>query len=180
MARGGPFPSSAHPPMSSTGSLISFAYIYSDNVAGRTDGPMQLPVGFEQFHRQTFFNYQFNRAYGLGLADRNDLYNAGSRVRSAADCVNVFETLSRRAATDGQDRHAAGYMRLAEFFTPPQSPAKIERYRHFRALFDHAFVGDGMTRHPVPYAGAALPASHCVRPNRRVVARYSCTVASTR
>lgn len=121
-------------------------------------GRCSCPVGFEQFHRQTFFNYQFNRAHGLGLADRNDLYNAGSRVRSAADCVTVFETLSQRAATDGQDRHAAGYMRLAEFFTPPQSPAKIERYRHFRALFDHAFVGDGMTRHPVPYAGAALPA----------------------
>jgi len=119
---------------------------------------MQLPVGFEQFHRQTFFNYKFNRTYGLGLADRNDLYSAGSRVRSAADCVTVFETLSRRAATDGQDRHAAGYMRLAKFFTPPQLPAKIERYRRFRALFDHAFVGDGMTRHPVPYAGAALPA----------------------
>jgi pimeloyl-ACP methyl ester carboxylesterase len=119
---------------------------------------MQLPVGFEQFHRQAFFNYQFNRAHALGLADRNDLYDAGSRVRSAADCVTVFETLSRRAAADSRDGHSAGYMRLAEFFTPPRSPARIQRYRRFRALFDAAFAGDGLTRHQVPYADAALPA----------------------
>lgn len=94
----------------------------------------------------------------MGLADRNDLYEAALRVRSAADCVTAFEALSRRAAADGRDRQAAGYLRLAEFFTPPRSPAKIERYRRFRALFDVAFLGDGLVRHHVPYAGAALPA----------------------
>jgi pimeloyl-ACP methyl ester carboxylesterase len=117
-----------------------------------------LPVGFQQFHRRAFLNYQFNRAYGLGLADRCDLYDAGQRARSATDCVTVFETLSRRAAADGRERQALGYIRLAEFFTPPRSPAKIERYRRFRALFDDAFLGDGLARHQVPYAGAALPA----------------------
>jgi pimeloyl-ACP methyl ester carboxylesterase len=126
-------------------------------VAGRNVELTDLPVGFERFHHQAFLNYQFNRAYGLGLADRNDLYDAGLRVRSAADCVIAFETLSRRATADGRDRQALGYLRLAEFFTPP-SPAKIERYRRFRALFDVAFLGDGLARHHVPYAGAVLPA----------------------
>ena len=127
-------------------------------MAGRNVEFISLPVGFEKFHHQAFLNYQFNRAYGLGLADRNDLYEAGLRVRSAADCVIVFETLSRRAATDGRHRQAVGYLRLAEFLTPPGSPAKIERYRRFRALFDVAFLGDGLVRHQVPYAGAVLPA----------------------
>jgi dienelactone hydrolase len=156
-------PHSAHPPVKLHGSfavgpLLDVTDIYSDGVADRNVGLMQLPVGFEQFHRQAFFNYQFNRAHALGLADRNDLYDAGSRVRSAADCVAVFETLSHRAAADSRDGHSAGYMRLAEFFTPPRSPARIQRYRRFRALFDAAFAGDGLTRHQVPYAGAALPA----------------------
>ena len=127
-------------------------------MAGRDVELTDLPIGFEKFHRRAFLNYQFNRAYGLGLADRNDLYDAGLHVRSARDCVIVFETLSRRAATDGRDRQALGYLRLAEFFTPPRSPAKIERYRRFRALFDVAFLGDGLARHSVPYAGAVLPA----------------------
>jgi pimeloyl-ACP methyl ester carboxylesterase len=127
-------------------------------VADRSVELTHLPVGFERFHHQAFLNYQFNRAYGLGLADLNDLYDAGMRVRSATDCIRVFETLSRRVAADGRARQAVGYLRLAEFFTPPRSPAKLERYRRFRALFDRAFLHDGLTRHQVPYAGAALPA----------------------
>lgn len=117
-----------------------------------------LPVGLEKFHHRAFLNYQFNRAYGLGLADQSDLYDAGRRVRSAADCIRVFETLSRQATADGRARQAVGYLRLAEFFTPPRSPAKLERYRRFRALFDTAFLHDGLMRHQVPYAGASLPA----------------------
>ena len=70
----------------------------------------------------------------------------------------VFEDLSARAATDRRLRHAVGYLRLAEFFTPPRSAAKVERYRRFRALFDAAFTGGGLIRHAIPYAGASLPA----------------------
>ena len=67
-------------------------------------------IAAAKFQHQAFLNYQFNRAYGLGLADRNDLYDAGLRLRTAADCVIVFETLSRRAATDGRNRQALGYL----------------------------------------------------------------------
>ncbi len=117
-----------------------------------------LPVGFEQFHRRAFLNYQFNRAHALGFTDRAELHDAASSVGSPQECATVFENLSGRAAADGRLREATSYLRVAEFFTPPRSAAKTERYRRYRDLFDVAFAGDGLTRHEVPYAGAALPA----------------------
>ena len=82
--------------------------------------PVVLPVGFEKFNRRGFLNYQFNRAYGLGWADGHELRDAAARTRSTGDCVAVFEDLSARAAADGRLRYAVGYLRLAEFFTPPR------------------------------------------------------------
>lgn len=117
-----------------------------------------LPVGFEQFHRRDFINYQFNRAHALGFADRTELSGAASQVKSPQHTVSVFEDLSRRAAADGRLRQATSYLRVAEFFTPPRSAAKVERYRRYRDLFDVAFAGDGLVRQEVPYGGAALPA----------------------
>lgn len=94
----------------------------------------------------------------MGFADRSELFDAASRVRSIGDCVIEFEALSHKAAHEGRTRHAAGYARVAEFFTPPRSPAKAERYRRYRELVDAAFPDAGVVRHEVPYAGAALPA----------------------
>jgi pimeloyl-ACP methyl ester carboxylesterase len=117
-----------------------------------------LPVGFEQFHRQAFLDYQFNRVHALGWADRTELHGAAQRVRSPRDCVSVFEDLARRAAADGRARHATGYLRVSIFFTPPRSPARLERYRRYRDLFDGACDGGGLVRHYVPYGSAALSA----------------------
>jgi len=117
-----------------------------------------LPVGFEQFQRRSFVNYQFNRAYALGFADHAELCGAASQVRSPQHCVSVFEDLSRRAAADGRQRQATSYLRVAEFFTPPRSAAKVERYRRYQDLFDFAFADDGLIRHEVPYGDATLPA----------------------
>ena len=75
------------------------------------------------------------------------------RTRSRATGNSV-----EQAAADGRLRHAVGYLRLAEFFTPPRSAAKVERYRRFRALFGAAFSGGGLIRNAIPYAGASLPA----------------------
>ncbi|MGD8202292.1 alpha/beta hydrolase family protein [Ornithinimicrobium sp. W1679] len=119
---------------------------------------MALPVGFERFHRRGFLNYQLNRAYALGFADRDEMLAAASRVRSARDCVAVFEGLSRQAAADGRAVNATGYMRVAEFFTPPRSAAKTERYRRYRVLFDTLVDGTGVVRHDVPFAGSSIPA----------------------
>lgn len=121
-------------------------------------GLVRFPVGFEQFHRRPFFNYQLNRAHALGYADRDELYQAAAKIRSQDDCVTVFETLSRQAERDGRLRNATGYLRLAEFFTPPRSAEKVPRYCLYRQLFDAAFADSGVVRHDVSYAGAVLPA----------------------
>ncbi|MFN3923028.1 alpha/beta hydrolase family protein [Pseudarthrobacter scleromae] len=116
-----------------------------------------LPVGFERFHRRAFINYQLNRAHALGFVDRDELLSAATQVRGMDDCAAVFETLSNRAAADDRHRQAAGYARIAEFFTPPRSVEKTARYRRYLQLFDTAF-GAGLTRHNIPYGGASLPA----------------------
>ncbi|MEX5295577.1 alpha/beta fold hydrolase [Kocuria sp. CPCC 205268] len=117
-----------------------------------------LPVGFERFHRRDFVNYQLNRAHALGFADRQELVDAAAQIRSTDDCPPLFEALARRSAAEGRLRQAAGHARIAEFFTPPRSAQKAERYRRYRELFDTAFAGAPLVRHEVPYAGAALPA----------------------
>jgi pimeloyl-ACP methyl ester carboxylesterase len=117
-----------------------------------------LPVGFERFHRRAFVNYQLNRAHALGYAEGGELREAAARIGSREDCVAVFESLSAKAARDGRLRNATGYLRIAEFFTPPFSAEKLPRYRRYRQLFDAAFADSGALRHEVPYAAAALPA----------------------
>lgn len=117
-----------------------------------------LPVGFERFHSQKFINYQLNRAHALGYAERGRLLEAAGKIRDFDDCVKVFERVSAEAEAEGKVRQAASYLRLAEFFTPQFSQAKIHTYKRYRALFDEAFADTGVTRHEVPYDGSALPA----------------------
>jgi hypothetical protein len=124
-------------------------------------GLARLPVGFERFHRRSFFNYQLNRAHALGYAEPDELRQAAATIGSRDDCVAVFEALSARAEREGRLRNATSYLRVAEFFTPPRSEEKVPRYRRYRQLFDAAFGGGGVVRHDVAYAGATLPAYRC-------------------
>lgn len=117
-----------------------------------------MPVGFEQFHGRRFLNYQFNRAYSLGYARRDELADAARLVTGPADCVRAFDALSSRVGADGRPAGAASYLRLAEFFTPGHEPAKVTRYRRYRDLFDEATVDLGVRREEVPYADRTLPA----------------------
>lgn len=117
-----------------------------------------LPAGFERFHRRDFVNYQLNRAHALGFADRQELVDAAAGVRSFDDCVSVFEALAGRASAEARHRNAAGYARIAEFFTSPRSAEKTNRYRRFLKLFDTAFADAPLVRHEIPYAEAALRA----------------------
>lgn len=117
----------------------------------------RLPVGFQRFHRRAFFNYQFNRAHALGYAQASELHEAAAAIRSQADCVSVFEALSRNAERDRRLRNATSYLRIAEFFTPPRDAEKVPRYRCYRALFDAGFAGSGAVRHAVAYGGSSLP-----------------------
>ena len=84
-----------------------------------------LPVGSERFHRRRFINYQMNRAYGLGFADRDELHHAAARIRRREDCVTVFDELSRSAEATGRVRAATSYARLAEFFAPFDAAGRL-------------------------------------------------------
>lgn len=127
-------------------------------MSGRRRYVTPLPVGFEDFHRQSFINYQLNRAHALGYADPDRLRAGAGEIDSLEDCVPVFEAMSRRAADEGKLRQATSYLRIAEFFTPQLSPDKVHRYRRYRNLFDDAFAESDVVRHRVPYAGATIPA----------------------
>src|SRR5919106_3464889 len=107
------------------------------------DSPLiaDLPVGFQQFHRRSFFNYQLNRAHALGYARAEDLREAGASIRSRSDCVDMFGRLSAAAEREGRLRNATSYLRIAEFFTPPRSPDKVPTYQRYRELFDRGFAG---------------------------------------
>lgn len=119
---------------------------------------MVLPIGFQQFHRRSFVNYQLNRAHALGFADAAELRAAALRVHRPRDCPTVFDAMADEAERAGRVRSATGYARIAEFFTPGGSPAKVERYRRFLRLFDTGFQDAGHVRHHVAYGEAALPA----------------------
>jgi pimeloyl-ACP methyl ester carboxylesterase len=117
-----------------------------------------LPVGFETFHKRRFINYQLNRAHSLGYARADDLRAAARNIRNRDDCVRSFELASSEAAGSGRLQNATSYLRIAEFFTDPRSPDKVDRYRRYRSLFDTAFADSGAQRHDVPYGASALPA----------------------
>jgi pimeloyl-ACP methyl ester carboxylesterase len=133
----------------------------------------RFPIGFEQFHRRRFVNYQLNRAYALGYARGDDLRGAATRIRNRDDCVREFEALALDAMDDDRLRNATSYLRLAEFFTAPRSPDKPARYRRYRDLFDAAFADAGASRHEVTYGGASLPAyllpAHLAAPHATVL-----------
>ncbi len=132
------------------------------DTAGVGQGP--LPVGFESFHRKRFFNYQLNRLHALGFTRKNEIEYAARRVRTADDWLREFDLLCACADGEGRVANAAFYARVAEFFTPPRSPGKRERYERFIDLFDRAFEDQPMTRHLVPYAESVLPARHLAVP----------------
>jgi len=119
---------------------------------------LDLPIGFESFHRKRFLNYQLNRAHSLGYARRDELRDVAGRISDAADGVRELDALSARAEAEGRMRHAASYQRVAEFFTRARSPEKLVRYRRYRDLFDAGFAATGVHRHDVPFGESALPA----------------------
>ena len=117
-----------------------------------------FPVGYVRFHRKPFLNYQLNRAHALGYAAADDLRTAAAAIRSRDDCVRVFEELATRVEAEGRLHHAVSYQRIAEFFTPPRSAEKLDRYRRYRELFDRGFPYVAAQREEIPYDGGYLSA----------------------
>lgn len=122
-----------------------------------TPGHLDLRVGYEPFHRNTFMNYQFNRWYSLGRMPREEVAEVAGRTRNFSDWRREFSRIGERALAEGRLENAAFAYRAAEFLTPPSHPDKPVLYERFIELFDSAFDGLGFERHAVPFDGGQLP-----------------------
>ncbi|HUF39207.1 MAG TPA: alpha/beta hydrolase [Anaerolineales bacterium] len=126
---------------------------------------MDLPIGYQAFHNQKFFNYQMNRLHALGFARAEDIRRAAAGIRTRVDYVRCFEGEADAAVREGRSKNAAAYLRAAEFFAPHGSPQKDELYFRFRETFYEAFSDEGILRCEVPYAGSYLPAQELRPPD---------------
>ena len=120
--------------------------------------PITFPVGYERFHRAQLFNFQLNRWYALGYARREDMAEAGSRIKTFADWKREMLSLADRALAEGRLVNAAFAYRAAEFYTHSKDPDKERLYQTFVDLFYKAFEGENIRRERIPYEGAYLPA----------------------
>ncbi len=118
---------------------------------------MNLPIGYQPFHKEKFFNYQMNRLHALGFARQADIEKAASQIKTRADYVRVFIQLAGEAKGDGRTKNAAFYLRAAEFFTEHTSPQRKAIYQEFLETFYTAFADEGITRHKVSYEDSFLP-----------------------
>lgn len=119
---------------------------------------MNLPLGYQEFHKEKFFNYQMNRLHALGYARQADIQKAARQIKTRDDYVRVFLRLAEEAKGDGRFQNAAFYLRAAEFFAPHTSPQRKAIYQEFHETFYQAFADEGIIRHEVPYNGSCLPA----------------------
>lgn len=119
---------------------------------------MELPVGYFNFHKDKFMNYQLNRWYSLGYTRKEDIERAGASIKTFADYVAVFTQLGDEALAQNRLKNAAFYYRAAEFLVEPGDADKLPLYKKFSDLFYQAFADEGIEGHKIPYAGSYLPA----------------------
>lgn len=118
-----------------------------------------LPVGFHKFHKNPFFNLQFNRWYSEGYTQLEDLTKAGQAIQTVEDSKNVFSALAQEALRENRLKNAAFYYRAAEFLTRPSDPDKHKLYDSFRGTFYQAFQDDNIQQQKVPYGTGFLSAN---------------------
>ncbi|MCB0661424.1 MAG: alpha/beta fold hydrolase [Saprospiraceae bacterium] len=118
---------------------------------------MPLPVGYIDFHKNPFLNYQFNRLYSTGFSREQDLRKAAKWIKGPEDCAPIMFYFAEEAKKEKRLRNAAFYLRGAEFFIEPGNPKKQEVYEDFLKTFDKAFWLAGFIRHEVPYKNGKLP-----------------------
>jgi pimeloyl-ACP methyl ester carboxylesterase len=116
-----------------------------------------LPIGFFQFHKNQFFNLQFNRWYSEGFARFEDLQKA-KHIKTFDDNKTFFSGLAEKALQENRLMNAASYFRAAEFLTDPGDPEKNNLYNRFQETFYKAFAEDNIQRFQIPYEGGFLSA----------------------
>lgn len=119
---------------------------------------MKLPIGFQEFHKNKFLNYQLNRWYSLGYSKLEDIQLVGSKIRSFDDYIKEFRIASDNAKKEGRLKNAATYLRASEFLISPDDDRKIPVYKEFIDLFDTAFHDENFERHKIPFNGSFLSA----------------------
>jgi pimeloyl-ACP methyl ester carboxylesterase len=117
-----------------------------------------LPVGFHQFHKNKFYNYQLNRWYSLGYTRIEDIQKAATAINSFDSYRNNFALLAQEAVTEKRLKNAAFYFRAAEFLTNPSHPDKIPLYNQFRDAFYVGFQEDNIERYTIAYEKGFLSA----------------------
>jgi pimeloyl-ACP methyl ester carboxylesterase len=118
---------------------------------------MQLPVGYLDFHKNDFINYQFNRWYSTGYTREQDLRKAARWIKGMADCAEIMLELAEEAKQEKRFRNAAFYLRGAAFFLPPNDKRRKSTYEDFITTFEKAFWLAGFIRHEVNYGEGKLP-----------------------
>jgi pimeloyl-ACP methyl ester carboxylesterase len=132
----------------------------------------KLPVGFHQFNRDRFINFQVNRLYSLGFSRLLDLKKVGAGIETFGDYTRGFAGLAEEAEAQGRIENAAFYYRAAEFLTKPSNPEKLRLYDKFIDLFYRAIKEDNIERTQIPYKNGFLPVMRLVplsRPCKGIV-----------
>jgi len=126
------------------------------------DTRITFPERYYRIHPNVGLNFQMNRWLSW-LGEWHDSALADMRavaplIREYGDYIREFTELARRATADGHPLKEAYLLRAAEFFMPPDDPAKPALRRRFlRLVRDHHGVG-AADRHLIPYGQGRLPA----------------------
>ena len=76
---------------------------------------MNLPVGYFNFHKDAFINYQLNRWHSFGFTRKADIEKIGMMIKTFEDYVREFMKLGDEALAENRIMNAAFYYRAAEF-----------------------------------------------------------------
>lgn len=122
------------------------------------DNKISFPLGYHNFHKTQFFNFQLNRWYSIGLARYDDMLTAGKNIKKYDDWKPEMIRIAEQAESENRLMNAAIYYRSTEFYTHYQDSDKELLYDKFSKLFYQAFANDHIQRHEIPYDGGYLPA----------------------
>jgi len=135
------------------------------DTATRKFTPVEMPVGYYEFHPVPHMNFQINRWHSSGGYDKKTAEYAGKHIQTFDDWTRVWKELGQKAEADGELRNAAFCYRAAEFFTDPNHPEKTALYDRFIELFYTVHNDDPIETHEIPYGTGALHALRVVPPH---------------
>ena len=122
-----------------------------------------FPEGTYHFNDHPLFDFQLNRVVMWNHGDPAEVQARGGEITDFPSWERVLKELSAQAEAREDWAAAAGYLRMAEFFMVPDTPACHDVYDRAREIFythfAHLFAEQGgpIHREEVPYGGGVLP-----------------------